>query len=113
MSSTYPELKRGPLRVYASAEQLDPDVGTEIGVSEWHTVNQARIDKFAEATGDFQWIHVDPARAADGPHGTTIAHGFLTLSLMPMLMAEVIDFDNAIMTVNYGLNRVPPPRPGA
>ena len=81
-------------------------VGQEIGVSEWITVDQARIDGFAEATGDRQWIHVDPERAAAGPFGTTIAHGFLTLSLLPEMGASAMQVNDTRMGVNYGLNRV-------
>ena len=81
-------------------------VGQEIGVSDWITVDQARIDGFAEATGDRQWIHVDPERAAAGPFGTTIAHGFLTLSLLPEMGASAMQVNDTRMGVNYGLNRV-------
>ena len=81
-------------------------VGQEIGVSDWITVDQARIDGFAEATGDRQWIHVDPERAAAGPFGTTIAHGFLTLSLLPEMGASAMQVLDTRMGVNYGLNRV-------
>ena len=79
--------------------------GTQLGRSRWHTVRQDEIDLFAAATGDDQWIHVDPVRAATGPYGTTIAHGYLTLSLLPVLMREVVKVD-ATLGVNYGLNRV-------
>ena len=84
--------------------------GEELGTSGWHEVDQARIDAFADATGDHQWIHVDRERAATGPFGTTIAHGFLTLSLLSMLMGEVVRVD-ARMAVNYGLNRLRFPAP--
>ncbi|MFP3913914.1 MAG: MaoC family dehydratase [Actinomycetota bacterium] len=88
-------------------QRLQPLVGTEIGVSDWLTVDQDRIDAFADATGDHQWIHVDPERAAQGPFGTTIAHGFLTLSLTVQLLAEVaLDVGDPVMSVNYGLDRV-------
>ena len=86
-------------------------VGQEIAVSEWVTIDQRRIDLFAEATGDHQWIHVDPKRAADGPYGSTIAHGYLTLALIPMLTAQAIDIQNIKMGVNYGLNKVRFPAP--
>ena len=81
-------------------------VGQSIGTSEWLTVDQARIDLFAQATGDFQWIHVDPVRAAEGPFGATVAHGFLTLSLVPILFETGFAIEDVRMGVNYGLNRV-------
>jgi acyl dehydratase len=88
------------------------NVGDEFGPSTWIDVPQARIDAFAEATGDHQWIHVDPARAKDGPFGTTIGHGYLTLSLLPQASYEVIPRDpNVRMGINYGLNRVRFPSP--
>lgn len=77
-----------------------------LGTSDWIVVDQDRIDAFAEATGDHQWIHVDPERAKIGPYGTTIAHGYLTLSLLPALSSTVYQVENAGMTVNYGLDRV-------
>lgn len=88
-------------------ERLRTLVGTEIGVSDWVTIDQARIDAFADATDDHQWIHVDAERAADGPFGTTIAHGFLTLSLTVALTAELeLDVGEPKMGINYGLDRV-------
>jgi acyl dehydratase len=81
-------------------------VGHEIGVSDWLVVEQSRIDDFARATGDQQWIHVDPERAAQGPFGATIAHGYLTLSLIPAFVATAFHCDDVRMGVNYGLNRV-------
>ena len=82
-------------------------VGQEIAVSDWFEVTQARINQFADATGDHQWIHVDPARAAaELPSKTTIAHGFLTLSLLSTLIRESITFTGLRMAINYGLNRV-------
>jgi acyl dehydratase len=111
MSETYPELKRQPSKVFTNLLGLQEYVGQEVGVGEWHQLDQDRIDLFAKATGDFQWIHVNPERAAAGPFGGTIAHGYLTLSLLPMLMAEVFDFDNVVMTINYGLNKVRFPAP--
>jgi acyl dehydratase len=92
----------------ASAE-IGP--GAEFGPSSWIEVTQARIDLFAEATDDHQWIHVDPERAAAGPFGGTIAHGYLTLSLVPVMASEVIPRPDARMGVNYGLNRVRFPAP--
>ena len=82
-----------------------PAVGTVLGPTEWVEVDQARIDAFAAATGDRQWIHVDPERAAAGPFGTTIAHGYLTLALLPAFLGQALEPD-ASLTVNYGLNRV-------
>ena len=86
-------------------------VGKELGVSDWLTVDQERIDEFARCTGDHQWIHVDPQRAAAGPFGGPVAHGFLTLSLAPELVAEVLEVADASVTINYGLNRVRFPAP--
>jgi len=86
-------------------------VGEELAVGDWVTVDQATIDKFAEATGDHQWIHVDTERAKNGPFGTTIAHGYLTLSLLPRLAESAIKVDDVRMGVNYGLNRVRFPAP--
>lgn len=88
-------------------ERLQPLVGTEIGVSDWLTIDQDRIDGFANATQDHQWIHVDRDRAAQGPFGTTIAHGFLTLSLVVALTSDLeIDVGEPKMGINYGLDRV-------
>jgi acyl dehydratase len=82
-------------------------VGQEIAVSDWYEVTQPKIDQFADATGDRQWIHVDAARAgAESPFRTTIAHGFLTLSLLSALLREAIQFTGSRMAINYGLNRV-------
>ena len=78
----------------------------ELGVSEWHTVEQKHIELFADATGDHQWIHVDPEMAKQGPFGTTIAHGYLSLSLLPKLLGEVMSVSDAKMGVNYGTDRV-------
>jgi acyl dehydratase len=85
--------------------------GTEFGPSSWVEVSQERIDAFAEATGDQQWIHVDRERAAAGPFGTTIAHGYLTLSLLPAMSYEVVPRQEGGMGINYGLNRVRFPAP--
>ncbi|HEY6511862.1 MAG TPA: MaoC family dehydratase [Burkholderiaceae bacterium] len=90
---------------------LQQRVGEELAVGDWVTVDQAMIDKFADATGDHQWIHIDQERAAKGPFGTTIAHGFLTLSLLPRLAESAIKVDDVRMGVNYGLNRVRFPAP--
>jgi len=88
------------------ATELKDLVGQDIGASSWVTIEQDRIDKFAEATGDHQWIHVDPERAKDGPFGSTIAHGYLTLSLIPALGWEVYTIEGARLSVNYGLNKL-------
>jgi acyl dehydratase len=92
-------------------ESLKERVGEELAVGEWLTVDQAMIDKFADATGDHQWIHIDRERAAKGPFGTTVAHGFLTLSLLPKLAESALKVDDVRMGVNYGLNRVRFPAP--
>jgi acyl dehydratase len=90
-----------------SLDTLADFVGRELGVSDWLTVDQARIDAFAECTGDRQWIHVDPERAREGPFGTTIAHGFLTLSLLPLLRTQVGGVPEGVAQVlNYGSDRV-------
>jgi acyl dehydratase len=88
--------------------ELRTKVGQEIGVSEWHVVTQSQIDQFAEVTGDHQWIHLDQDRAArESPYGTTIAHGFLTVSLLPQLINEAVDIQGVFkMRVNYGFNRL-------
>jgi acyl dehydratase len=95
------------VRVIASIADAVDSVGQELGVSDWVVVDQDRIDAFAETTGDRQWIHVDVERAAaESPYGTTIAHGFLTLSLIPALSKDNYRVDNAKMGINYGLNKV-------
>ena len=96
---------------FADLDALRAAVGTEIGVSDWMTIEQDRIDTFADATDDHQWIHVDLERAARGPFGTTIAHGFLTLSLVAALAGQVYRVDGVRMAVNYGLNKVRFPAP--
>ena len=90
----------------SSIKQLEGQVGKEIGVSPWLEVTQARIDTFAKAIDDFQWIHVDRERAKSSPYGGTIAHGFLTLSLLSHLAESTFSFSDRKMGVNYGLNRV-------
>ena len=94
------------MRVFTGLDELRAAKGTRLGVSEWSTVDQAQIDLFADATHDHQWIHVDPARAGDGPFGATIAHGFLTVSLLPHLVEQVYVVQGARMGVNYGFNRL-------
>ncbi|MET7508502.1 MaoC family dehydratase [Streptomyces albidoflavus] len=93
-------------RIFSSPAELAAAVGTRLGTSAWVSVDQRRIDLFAEATGDHQWIHVDAGRAATGPFGGTVAHGFLTLSLLPALVKEVYRTEGVAMAVNYGLNKV-------
>ncbi len=99
------------MNVFATIAELQDKVGEELGVSDWIEVTQARIQLFADATGDHQWIHLDPARAQAGPFGTTIAHGFLTLSLLPEMSAHAFAVSDTRMGVNYGLNRVRFPAP--
>ena len=94
------------MRTFTTLDEVAAASGSDIGTSEWLDVDQPRIDAFADATLDHQWIHVDPERAAQGPFGTTIAHGFLTLSLLPAFFASAFDIGDVRMGVNYGLNRV-------
>jgi len=95
----------------ARLADLATRVGEELAISDWLTIDQARIDRFADATGDHQWIHVDPARAATGPFGTTVAHGFLTLSLLSWFFDHGFVIDDVRMGLNYGLNKVRFPAP--
>jgi len=99
------------MKVFNSVDELEKAIGTHLGYSEWHTVTQKQIDTFADATGDHQWIHVDPEKAAQGPFGKTIAHGYLTLSLVPQLVWQVYKIENLAMGVNYGSNKVRFPAP--
>ena len=94
------------MRILNDSREIAAAEGQELGVSEWVAITQDRIDMFADATGDRQWIHVDPERAADGPFGTTVAHGYLTLSMLPFLGAQVFAFAGNVARVNYGLNKV-------
>jgi len=87
-------------------EELERSGEQDLGTSSWHPIEQRSIDLFAEATGDHQWIHVDPEQAAQGPFGTTIAHGYLSLSMLPMLLSEVVNVTDAQMGVNYGIERM-------
>jgi acyl dehydratase len=89
-----------------SIDELAALVGTHLGYSDYLTVTQEQVNLFADATGDHQWIHVDPERAAAGPFGHTIAHGYLTLSLVPVLLAGVLRVEGVAMGVNYGTNKV-------
>ncbi len=96
-----------PKIIIKDLEELKQWVGKEVATSDWLTVDQDRIDRFADATGDHQWIHVDPERAkAESPFGATIAHGYLTLSLLPHMMMETLDVQGGRMSINYGLDRV-------
>jgi acyl dehydratase len=99
------------MKTFSSPASSAAAVGTQVGTGDWIEIDQKRIDLFAEATGDHQWIHVDPARAADGPFGTTIAHGYLTLSLLPALVKDVYVTEGVRMGINYGLNKVRFPSP--
>jgi len=99
------------MRRFERLADLQPLVGQHVADSDWILIDQRRIDLFAEATGDHQWIHVDPARAATGPFGTTVAHGFLTLSLLPEMGAAAFAVADMKMGINYGLNRVRFPAP--
>ncbi|CAM5545393.1 MULTISPECIES: MaoC family dehydratase [Streptomyces] len=92
-------------------DELKKLAGSDLGASEWIEVTQERIDTFADATGDHQWIHVDPERAKDGPFGAPIAHGYLTLSLFIPLFTELLDVQGVTTKVNYGLNKVRFPSP--
>jgi acyl dehydratase len=91
---------------YASVAALEAAVGAPAEVSDWTVITQERINQFADATDDHQWIHVDPGRAADGPFGTTIAHGFLTLSLISELLFGLTTVEGSPMVINYGLDKV-------
>ncbi|KFU82014.1 Acyl dehydratase [Amycolatopsis lurida] len=98
-------------RVFASADEVSAALGDELGPTEWLVVQQDRIDAFADATEDHQWLHTDPAKAASGPFGTTIAHGFLTLSLIPRFAKELYRLDFGTARINYGLGKVRFPAP--
>lgn len=100
-----------PVTTFSSIEDLEDAVGTHLGYSDWVEITQRRVDRFADATDDHQWIHVDQVRAVDGPFGTTIAHGFLTLSLVVPLVAQIYRVDNVRMGINYGVNKVRFPAP--
>jgi acyl dehydratase len=89
-----------------SIEELEGIDGRDLDPSDWHRIEQRHIELFAEATGDHQWIHVDPEKAAQGPFGGTIAHGYLTLSMLPALMSEVMTVAGARMGINYGIEKI-------
>ena len=94
------------MKVFSSLQEVASCVGQEVAVSDWITITQEQINLFAQATGDHQWIHVDPQRAAAGPFGTTIAHGYLTLSLVPRFFESAMHTEHVRMSINYGLNKV-------
>ena len=94
------------MRVFTTFEELEAAAGEELGTSEWITIDQGRVNLFADATGDHQWIHVDVDKARAGPFGGPIAHGFLTLSLLPKFFETAVAIEGARMGVNYGLNKV-------
>ncbi|WP_280762203.1 MaoC family dehydratase [Prescottella agglutinans] len=100
-----------PGRIFHGIDDVEAALGEHIGYSDWLEVTQERIDMFAHATGDHQWIHVDPERAATGPYGGTIAHGYLTLSLLPALGAQIFDIEGVKLKINYGTNKVRFPAP--
>lgn len=99
------------MRVFTTFEELEQAAGEELGASEWVTIDQARVNQFADATGDHQWIHVDRERAKDGPFGGTIAHGYLTLGLVPWLGSQVFKLATPGAKLNYGVNKVRFPTP--
>jgi acyl dehydratase len=99
------------VRTFTSLDEIAGAVGEELGSTEWLTIDQQRVDAFADATDDHQWIHVDAERAAAGPFGGTIAHGYLTLALLPRFGAEVLRLDTPGAKLNYGLNKVRFPAP--
>jgi acyl dehydratase len=101
------------MRVFTTLDEVAAAAGEELGTSDWLTVEQDRVDRFAEATGDHQWIHVDVERAKDGPFGGTIAHGYLTLSLVPFLGSQVFSLETPGAKLNYGVNKVRFPHPVA
>ena len=99
------------MKTFDTYAQLRDCAGQEIAVTDWNTITQAQIQQFADATGDQQWIHTDPVKAAQGPFGTPIAHGFLSLSLLPLLLSQAVRIEGSKMGVNYGLNKVRFPSP--
>jgi acyl dehydratase len=99
------------MRVFTTLDEVAAASGEELGSSDWLTIEQDRVDRFAEATGDHQWIHVDAARAAGGPFGGTIAHGYLTLSLIPQFGAQIFGLETPGAKLNYGVNKVRFPNP--
>lgn len=94
------------MRTFSGLDEFVAARGSQLGLTDWLEISQDRIDQFATATGDHQWIHIDPQRAATGPFGGTIAHGLLTLSLLPQFMQQLYRVDNIAMAINYGYNKV-------
>lgn len=101
------------MKIFSSLTEFTAVAGEDLGASDWHEVTQEQVNTFAEATGDFQWIHVDVERAKAGPFGGPIAHGFLTLSLFPVLLTQIYRIENLTMGVNYGIDKVRFPSPVA
>lgn len=99
------------MRVFNDVAELEAAVGTHLGYSDWHTITQEQINGFAEHTGDDQWIHVDPERATEGPFGGTIAHGYLTLSLVPKFLWQIYQVEGVKLGVNYGADKLRFPSP--
>ena len=99
------------MRTFSTVEEIEAAVGEEIGTTEWVEITQERVDRFADATDDHQWIHVDRERAAKGPFGGTIAHGYLTLSLIPWFGSQLFALANPGAKLNYGVNKVRFPNP--
>ena len=99
------------MKIFRSYSELAACIGQEVAVTDWVEISQEQINQFAQATGDHQWIHTDPARAAVGPFGATVAHGFLTLSLLSRFFEQAFTIEGARMGINYGLNRVRFPAP--
>ncbi|MFF5208499.1 MaoC family dehydratase [Streptosporangium sp. NPDC000396] len=99
------------MRIFNDVRELKAAAGEHLGHTEWRQITQEQVNLFADATGDHQWIHVDVERAKEGPFGTTIAHGYLSLSLLPSFMTELVRVDGLAMGINYGLNKVRFPSP--
>jgi acyl dehydratase len=99
------------MRVFSTLDEVAAATGEELGSTDWVTIDQDRVDRFADATGDHQWIHVDVERAKEGPFGGTIAHGYLTLSLVPWLGSQVFSLETPGAKLNYGVNKVRFPNP--
>ncbi|WPO72624.1 MULTISPECIES: MaoC family dehydratase [unclassified Streptomyces] len=99
------------MRSFADLAEFVDATGEHLGYSEWLEVTQEKVDQFAGATGDLQWIHVDPERAATGPFGGTIVHGYMTLALLPAMMRQIFEIENVELGVNFGLGKVRFPRP--
>lgn len=99
------------MRRFRDVDELKDAVGAHLGYSKWHSITQEQISQFARVTGDCQWIHIDQERSVSGPFGTTIAHGYLTLALIPKLVAEIFTVDGLSMEVNYGANKIRFPSP--